>query len=352
MEKWLRLAFSGAIGIITFYALKRIYRKWLDQVEEDAVFALPNFSPRSRVRHPSRLSSSAFVQSDHEIVTYLSIVARDQAERHANVHRGVSCNSCRTTPISGVRYKCANCVDYDVCERCLDADRHAPTHVFLRIVVPVCPLANPRSALVRRPFYPGNVVATTSSPLDPEVLNRIRNSTHFDACEIVALYAQYSCLCTSAKGISRSTFDECLGPLGLERNLILDRLFDFYDRDSNEWIDFEEFCAGLSILTKAGFDERIEPAFRGYDLEHTGFANRQNLRRMFKAYFYVTVELVRDVVRGCEEEMMEAYEDDPSKPVSAIFNAPIAASSSSGRRGCGPSWKRCRKTPWKSWWRL
>jgi hypothetical protein len=34
------------------------------------------------------------------------------------VHRGVTCNVCEKCPIRGVRYKCANCRDFDVCELC------------------------------------------------------------------------------------------------------------------------------------------------------------------------------------------------------------------------------------------
>ena len=44
---------------------------------------------------------------------------------------------------------------------------------------------------------------------------------------------------------------------------------------------------------------------------------------MFKAYFEVSLELVRDVVRSCEEEMMASFDDSADKPVSAVFNAPI-----------------------------
>ena len=48
----------------------------------------------------------------------------------------------------------------------------------------------------------------------------------------------------------------------------------------------------------------ISDAFEGYDLDGTGVISRDNLRKMFKAYFYITIELVRDVVKACEEEMV------------------------------------------------
>ena len=45
---------------------------------------------------------------------------------------------------------------------------------------------------------------------------------------------------------------------------------------------------------------------------------------MFKAYFSLTVELVKDVVRTCEEDMFNShYDDGAGKPVSALFTAPV-----------------------------
>ena len=45
-----------------------------------------------------------------------SISPRESVEGY--VHRGITCNGCKVGPIRGIRYKCANCVDYDVCEIC------------------------------------------------------------------------------------------------------------------------------------------------------------------------------------------------------------------------------------------
>lgn len=43
---------------------------------------------------------------------------------------------------------------------------------------------------------------------------------------------------------------------------------------------------------------------------------------MFKAYFHLSMELVRDVVKTMEEGMMESFDDEATKPVSAAFAAP------------------------------
>ena len=44
---------------------------------------------------------------------------------------------------------------------------------------------------------------------------------------------------------------------------------------------------------------------------------------MFKAYFHLSMELVRDVVKTMEEGMMESFDDEASKPISSSFAVPI-----------------------------
>eukprot|EP01137_Pigoraptor_chileana_P026329 Opistho-2@97145 len=56
------------------------------------------------------------------------------------LHDNVRCDGCQQD-IYGIRYKCGNCPDFDLCERCEGAfaalGSHDATHVFLKIRVPV-----------------------------------------------------------------------------------------------------------------------------------------------------------------------------------------------------------------------
>ena len=81
-------------------------------------------------------------------------IGKDQAQRECFIHRGITCNMCNESPICGTRYKCANCLDYDVCEACEPKDFHNRTHVFLKINCPIPPLANPKTTCLK-PFYTG-----------------------------------------------------------------------------------------------------------------------------------------------------------------------------------------------------
>ena len=50
------------------------------------------------------------------------------------MHLGVACDGCQTSPILGVRYKCAICKNFDYCSACEELCIH--DHAFLKIQKP------------------------------------------------------------------------------------------------------------------------------------------------------------------------------------------------------------------------
>ncbi|KAI3622325.1 zz type zinc finger domain-containing protein [Moniliophthora roreri] len=61
------------------------------------------------------------------------------AEPVMPVHFGIRCDSCQAMPIQGVRHKCLDCPDYDLCTECITsgaAERHNPFHEFFEINEP------------------------------------------------------------------------------------------------------------------------------------------------------------------------------------------------------------------------
>eukprot|EP00095_Tigriopus_kingsejongensis_P012561 snap_masked-scaffold257_size234952-processed-gene-0.11 protein:Tk12561 transcript:snap_masked-scaffold257_size234952-processed-gene-0.11-mRNA-1 annotation:"e3 ubiquitin-protein ligase mib1" len=48
-------------------------------------------------------------------------------------HDGSMCDTCRQQPIFGIRWKCAECTNYDLCSMCYHGDKHHLRHRFFRI---------------------------------------------------------------------------------------------------------------------------------------------------------------------------------------------------------------------------
>lgn len=71
------------------------------------------------------------------------------------VHQGVVCDGCNEQNIQGVRYKCSNCPDYDLCQTCEQKGNiHEPSHVFLKITKPTASFG--RGCPYRRSWGPSH----------------------------------------------------------------------------------------------------------------------------------------------------------------------------------------------------
>ena len=59
--------------------------------------------------------------------------------RPREIHSGITCDGCGTIPLCGIRYKCAECVDFDLCSSCYDTPpteeivEHAALHGFIQM---------------------------------------------------------------------------------------------------------------------------------------------------------------------------------------------------------------------------
>jgi hypothetical protein len=87
-----------------------------------------------------------------------------------------------------------------------------------------------------------------------------------DSVELEGLWEQYKSLASAedgVDGIDKSGFEACLGPLGLEGNIIVDRTFQWFDQDNNKLINFREFVCGLSVLWKGTLTEKIDCEYLG-----------------------------------------------------------------------------------------
>ena len=54
----------------------------------------------------------------------------------AIVHRGTICDLCKMDPVIGIRYKCLDCFNYDLCSSCMKKERHNEKHKLMAIHTP------------------------------------------------------------------------------------------------------------------------------------------------------------------------------------------------------------------------
>jgi hypothetical protein len=85
-----------------------------------------------------------------------------------DIHFGVVCDGCQQYPLIGIRYKCSDCPDYDLCEPCFNKDVHTEnSHAFLKISSrSVGSVAERRSA--SSAASPAPAEATIAEPGKPE----------------------------------------------------------------------------------------------------------------------------------------------------------------------------------------
>jgi len=49
------------------------------------------------------------------------------------IHTGIHCDGCGESPITGIRYKCMECADYDLCMKCEERNEHTVGHCFAKL---------------------------------------------------------------------------------------------------------------------------------------------------------------------------------------------------------------------------
>ena len=281
------------------------------------------------------------------LLTLLYRIAEEQNRKDGYVHRGVQCNSCNESPIRGIRYRCVNCTDYDLCEQCEAMQIHPKTHLFYKIRIPAPYIGAHKE---RQPvLYPGKPKAVVQD-LRKEKLDRYCRETGLKVEEIEAMWEQFRCMAAADwpgdpdhyhLAIDRATFDKCFVPTASSRqlppSLIYDRIFSYYDSNNDGLIGFEEFVKGLASLKRKNFDEHLKRIFKGYDLDGDGFIDRRDMLRMFNSYYTLTRELTAEVVAGMQDDTDEGDAREiisGGQPISSAFTGSIPPADSS-RTGQG-----------------
>ncbi|KAJ9643989.1 hypothetical protein H2199_003855 [Coniosporium tulheliwenetii] len=265
---------------------------------------------------PSESTGVAGAESEAlNLRSLLFHIAEDQARRDGYIHRGVTCNSCHTKPIRGVRWRCANCLDFDLCTDCEATDRlHPKTHIFYKVKIPAPYLGSPRQG--QEVLYPGKPEKMPhQAPWN--LKSALSKGLNYDLSEFDALWDQFTCL-------ANAKFEDDPNNIGwaIDRRAFDKTFVPHYSTHAPPPTSSMTFMRGLACVHSKTSNSRLREVFNGYDIDADGFVSRKDFLRMFRAYYAITKDITRDFIAVQEEELAAAGALDTimsAQPLSSAF---------------------------------
>jgi Ca2+-binding EF-hand superfamily protein len=127
--------------------------------------------------------------------------------------------------------------------------------------------------------------------LRKEELDKLNEQTHFDQKELSAMYKQFRKE-TPQGVISKTEFKEVMKQMGVVDNFLQDLIFNVFDTNKDGTINFQEFVAALSVMTRGTPDEKLEFAFHMFDVHGAGVITKEDVTKVLDSFYKLVGPLV------------------------------------------------------------
>ncbi|XP_071502401.1 hippocalcin-like protein 1 [Diadema antillarum] len=148
------------------------------------------------------------------------------------------------------------------------------------------------------------------SKLSPQEVTDLHYQTNFSKEEINEWYSMF--LQESPKGqMCKEEFGQLytrVFPEGTTGSFT-NNVFRTFDKDSNGFIDFNEFIIGMGILSRGSYHQKLAWVFSLYDIDDDGFITKSEMTEMIKAKLQMVGDTPESLPKDFKNCTPEAVSD-------------------------------------------